>query len=381
LRDYESGDWFAVPLGDGRFADTLVVRYAPRVAAAHVFSPAGDLLWAARVYDRPIRERRWARVRAPRQIGFAALPMPNGYALDPRIFEAAVAKLLGGEALIRSRVCAYDLQPPFDAARILSMPPDAIVQWRRQISSDDLQIVARAIEVHPETTIRLYGQAGAQIDEVSRAVRALRWHLDAVAFSKQRTAIESARELTLDARPGGLLGFPNLERLSIRLHGEDLDAVALLGAPKLRSVTISGGSVKNANAFGAKELLEKLDLVDVTLDDVDAVMQLEHLRALRLKRVKRVTSLAALANHPQLQYLALEDLTHVDDLRPLVQIPQLESLELTGAWQFGVGDLALVTEMPGLQRLRVDIGGLRKNAEIYALRPFATPPLFDSLTF
>jgi len=363
-REYRSGEWFAVPIGGRSPVAALVLRLAPRVAGAYVFpeaygeARASEALWAGRVYDRGLRERRWTRIGRLRGFDEAAWPAPRGEVLDAALFEPAIVAALAGQTFERPRRAIYDLQPPFGAARLATLPPDAVVQWRRELSGGDLELVSRAFAARADLTVRLYGRASSQLGDVRPAIPATRWQFG-----------DGVRELAIGA-----------QALAIRLHGDELDARTIEGALQLRSLTVSAGTLVNAAALRDFPRLEKLDLVGVRVDDADAIFTLPNVVALRCKRVERVTSLAALARHPTLRFLALEELTHVDDLRALATIPHLESLEISGAWQFEIEDLSFLRSMPQLERLRVDIGGMRKNAEIYAWRPFAVPPLFDSLT-
>jgi hypothetical protein len=100
--------------------------------------------------------------------------------------------------------------------------------------------------------------------------------------------------------------------------------------------------------------------------------------ALRLARIAGVRSIDALAGRADLRVLSLAGLVHVDSVASIATLPNLESLELTGMWQFAVEDVAFVEHLPSLRRLRLDIGGRRKNVELYRRRSLAEPLPFGA---
>jgi hypothetical protein len=118
--------------------------------------------------------------------------------------------------------------------------------------------------------------------------------------------------------------------------------------------------------------LRVLDVESAGIDDADAAFGLRLLE-LRLANVVPVRTLAALRDHPTLQTLALAGLIDVDDLGPIATITGLESLDLRGFWQCSVDDVAFAASMASLRRLHLDIGGRRKNEEIYRRRSLAEP--------
>ncbi len=77
------------------------------------------------------------------------------------------------------------------------------------------------------------------------------------------------------------------------------------------------------------------------------------------------TSLGELVADESIEDVRLLGLTRVDDLSPLLELPNLRAIELAGMWQFEVGALDALLAIPTLRDIRVDIGGRRKNREVY----------------
>lgn len=107
---------------------------------------------------------------------------------------------------------------------------------------------------------------------------------------------------------------------------------------------------------------EVLDIAGVRFDSAQ-VSSLEKLRALRIARVEQTIDLDALRTQ-RITTLALEHVT-VRDFTALSQWTHLEQLELRGFWQYNVHDVQWLADFPALRRLTLDLGGRRKNAEIY----------------
>ncbi len=62
-----------------------------------------------------------------------------------------------------------------------------------------------------------------------------------------------------------------------------------------------------------------------------------------------------------------------------MRLQKLEQLELDGLWQFDVPDVEPLLAMPALVRAKVDIGGRRKNVELYKRARWAYPWPFESV--
>jgi hypothetical protein len=112
------------------------------------------------------------------------------------------------------------------------------------------------------------------------------------------------------------------------------------------------------------EHLSALDLAQVCVDTWNAFAEIDGLRALRVARVANMPGIEPLLAL-SLASLAIEEQTTLRDLAPLAAMASLEQIELRGLWQYNVDDMAWLYRLPELKRATIDIGGRRKNVEIY----------------
>ena len=100
-----------------------------------------------------------------------------------------------------------------------------------------------------------------------------------------------------------------------------------------------------------------------------------HLRELRSLRLNRITGMrSADALVPvELNTIALEDMHELERVDGLARIASLEQLELLGLWQFEIDDVTWALNSERLRRAEIDIGGRRKNIELYRRAQWAYP--------
>ncbi len=122
-------------------------------------------------------------------------------------------------------------------------------------------------------------------------------------------------------------------------------------------------------------LLEALDCSGIALTSLEFPRTL---RALRLARVTTPVDLRTLAALP-LHTLALEQLREVRGVEALAGWASLEQLEMLGFWQLELDDVMPVVQLQGLVRAEIDIGGRRKNVELYRRAGWAYPWPFELL--
>ena len=184
-------------------------------------------------------------------------------------------------------------------------------------------------------------------------------------------------DLELDGVPANLArtleAFANVKTLRIRARGAAVNASALAGAAETRSARAArcgadGDRIAARSAGVARPRRRSLQP-----STTRTPLSVFALHELRLANVEPVRTLAALRDHPTLQTLALAGLIDVNDLGPIATIAGLESLDLRGFWQCAVDDVAFIASMASLRRLHLDIGGRRKNVEIYRRRSLAEP--------
>jgi hypothetical protein len=116
-------------------------------------------------------------------------------------------------------------------------------------------------------------------------------------------------------------------------------------------------------------LLEALDCSGVALTSLDFP---QSLRALRLAWIATPVDVRELAALP-LRTLALEHLREARGIESLTHFESLEQLELLGFWQFELNDVMPLVQLPHLVRAEIDIGGRRKNVELYRRASWAYP--------
>ena len=124
-----------------------------------------------------------------------------------------------------------------------------------------------------------------------------------------------------------------------------------------------------------RELAEQYPLLEVLECSGVALTSLEFprsLRALRLSRIETKVDLHELSALP-LRVLALEHLRHAIGIEALTRWNSLEQLEMLGFWQLELDDVMSLLELPTLVRAEIDIGGRRKNVELYRRANWAYP--------
>jgi hypothetical protein len=115
--------------------------------------------------------------------------------------------------------------------------------------------------------------------------------------------------------------------------------------------------------------LEVLECTGVALTSLDFPRSLRALRLARIETPVDVRELVALPLHT----LALEHLREIRGVEALAGWDSLEQLELLGFWQLELDDVMPLVNLQHLVRAEIDIGGRRKNVEIYRRANWAYP--------
>ena len=118
--------------------------------------------------------------------------------------------------------------------------------------------------------------------------------------------------------------------------------------------------------------LEHLELNGVALRRASRFLNCPSLHTLRLSRTTGLEKARHVAL-PQLRSLALENVGELTELSVLGEMPALEQLELHGFWQHDLGEMEWLLAMHRLKRVAVDVGGRRKNLELYRRADWAYP--------
>jgi hypothetical protein len=121
--------------------------------------------------------------------------------------------------------------------------------------------------------------------------------------------------------------------------------------------------------------LEALDCSGVALMSLDFPPAL---RALRLAWISTPVDLRELVTLP-LQTLHLEELRELRGVEGLARLTQLQQLEMLGFWQLTLAYVEPLLAHRNLVRAEIDIGGRRKNVELYKRANWAYPWPFEIL--
>jgi hypothetical protein len=121
--------------------------------------------------------------------------------------------------------------------------------------------------------------------------------------------------------------------------------------------------------------LEVLECSGVTLASLEFPPTL---RALRLAWVATPVDLHALKSL-HLETLSLEELRHLRGTDALARMESLRQLEMLGFWQLTLDDVMPLVGLRNLVRAEIDIGGRRKNVELYKRATWAYPWPFEIL--
>jgi len=168
------------------------------------------------------------------------------------------------------------------------------------------------------------------------------------------------------------LGIANLELPPLYVRG----VRAAQPPPDARRLRVAGrGVTLDPRELSRYPRLEVLECADITLRSLDFPPAL---RALRLARIATPVDLREIARLP-LRALALEEMRELRGVGVLAGWESLEQLEMLGCWQLTLDEVMPLAETRNLLRAEIDIGGRRKNAELYKRANWAYPWPFECL--
>jgi len=346
---YRLGDSFALPLGNGQFARSCIVQCEHRVVVIRAW--IGEESWLdLRVSDDAFVLHRWQR---DGNIDLNGTPQPqpeNRYWMHAARAERLVAAALGAPHPRERKIRVRELRDDNAAIALTELDDDCVLTLTERVSNATLERICAAIRNHPRVMIRLDGEAATQLDTLAETP-VTRCSL---AGSVQRIPpITTLRHLDLE-------------------DASQLDAVAS-AFPNLESLRVSQrGAAVNIQSLTSLRNLRSLDLSLVHVADAACFAQLAQLRALRLNRMTGMTTMDALAPLT-LRMLAVEHLYQLQRVESLARISSLEQVELRGLWQFEIAGVQWALECERLMRAEIDIGGRRKNVELYRRAHWAYP--------
>jgi hypothetical protein len=314
---YRVGDSFALPLGDGTFGYAQIERTDHHVITLAYGRDANHLVARARTYDEALVLHRW------KVLARNVCPQSPAPTMDPISC-----------AHVERRAAAVLGVAPFD---------------------DEPRRVRFTHRVAPASSVRVIGVALQRLDKLP---------------------LSETRRLILGGAPGPLPVLERVVDLDIQ-GGADLRAMTA-AFPRVRRLRLGARgervALRDLRDFGDLEVLE---LSDVAMESLAGIGELPKLRALRIVRVDGLRVLSPLAGLA-LRRLAVEQAA-VTDIAVLATCRSLEELELIGFWHVELADAAWLSDMPALVRAEIDLGGRRKNVELYRRAGWAYPwPRFSA---
>ncbi|MDQ2866359.1 MAG: hypothetical protein M3R51_09050 [Candidatus Eremiobacteraeota bacterium] len=335
---YRAGTWVEVPLGDGSFVRACIMRADHHTVdiAAYEDVEAGPVA-VLRVSDGALVLHRWCSVPAPHRVAEHAVENTRwiGAALSERRIAARLRRL----PFIERSIGVRDMRDGGE-------PDGSLLTWGRPLDAPTLLRIERYVRERPATAIRLYGTAVSQLAHIAAWPIA---HLR-VAGEVSGIIMESVRELHLETTVdigAAVACAPNVSTLRIATRDAILDAR-----------TIAQCGITLLDCSGLKRLLH--------------LNALPSLRALRLARIAEEPALDV----PHLRALCIDEVA-ITSLDALHEMPELQQLDLRGLWQLSIQDARSLRSFPQLIRCWVDIGGRRKNIEIYREARWAYPWPFE----
>ncbi len=410
------GQFWSIPLRDGRFACGRVLRIEPRGRTRFI----GALLdWvgdapptAEAIAGRPVLEVGNVHVRA---IGFdgGAIVGERPLEADGITVPTVIDSYWGdGYAVARAEHRFIAGDPPGDDFRQITSPltddmlgparsEHGVVQFDRLPSEDELRRLGEWFRDHPGFRLRAYGSYDGSIRDLEflrffptvrqfsidavwssltslDGLRHLPEDLETLIIGQTRVRLDLAplarfgalRRLYLEGQTKHLeviSGLPSLDDLTLRsITLPDLSL--LLPLTGLRSLDLKLGGTRDLGLLPRIGELRYLELWMVRgLDDVSAIGGVESLRSLFLQALPRVTALPDLSRLTSLRRVHLETMKGLRDLRPLATAPALEEVLLLDMRHLQPDDLRPLVGLPRLRAVTAGLGSLRRNAAASAL--------------
>lgn len=160
------------------------------------------------------------------------------------------------------------------------------------------------------------------------------------------------------------LGIATLELPPLRVHNEWNPPTL----PDARYQRITGRGV----TLDPRSLSPQLEVLDCSGVTLTSLAFPRTLRALRLAWIATPVDLRELAVL-NLQTLHLEELREVRGVDALARFTTLQQFEMLGFWQLTLEDVKPLLDLRNLLRAEIDIGGRRKNVELYKRADWAYP--------
>ncbi len=259
-----------------------------------------------------------------------------------------------------------------------------VVLWHSSAGSSDLEY----LRFFPQlTALRLPDHLTTQLDSLD-GLRHLPTSLQLLQLSPNE------RPLDLDI----LRRFDQLATLGVCGKVRSVDVISRLGTLRelsLRTVRLDDysllaplkqlcnlrllrGSTTDLTHLRDVENLEHLTLFAIRgLTDLDVLPQLGKLRSLDLDSLPRVARLPDLTDARALTHLRLQTMKGLRGIESIASAPNLEELTMTGLPSFDVEDFEPLVGHPTLRAVTINLGGYEKSA---AVRELLGMPMADQTT-
>ena len=411
----QPGQFWGIPLSDGRFACGRVMAAIPKgESGSNTSFIAGLLDWVdteppseESIAGAKLLETGQAHVRAitstssqilgERDLKLDKLEAPShitSYYGDAAMQARAEFVLVLGSPLPTFE--RRNVGHPLKRSQLKPFTTPGVVQCG-ELSTRDMKRLAKFLESQEDVGLRVFGSRET-VD-----LEFLQWFPNLTDLT-----VDNLYELkSLD----GLRHLPsNMRSLGIGDSRKKLDLAVIERFTELRSLHIEGAKT-NIEVIGSFTSLEELSLRSVTLPDLSTLTSLHGLRSLELKlggtkdldllpqvgklehleiwQVKGLTDLSPIADLKHLRYLFLETLNHVESLPDLRGLEVLERLQISGmkllksiepisrapnirhlvlsAPQLRVPDMEALIDHPTLESASIGLGSVKRNDEVSEL--------------
>lgn len=409
------GQFWAIPMSDGRFACGRVLRvdrdrdFGARTMFVGALldwvgaepptsnSIAGAHVLAVGVAHVQVISDNKGTVLGERALALDGIDVPaeiNGYWGTGYPVARAERRFIEGDPPVVDEFREVS-SPLSDEMLRPAVAPTGVVQFRNLLSDDDFARLGEWFAQYPDMKLRAYRSYDDSIRDLEflRHFPTLRrFQADALFVSlgsldglrhlppelEELVIGETERRLDLGvlSRFSGLKTLylerqtKGIEVLSELRSLEDLtlrsitlpDLSLLLPLQRLQSLDIKLGGTRDLGLLPRIGELRYLELWLIKgLSDISAVGDIPTLRYLFLQALRQVDTLPDLAGAESLRRVHLETMKGLRDLRPLATAPALEGVALIDMRHLVPADLQPLVGMPTLKAVSAGLGSHRKN--------------------
>ena len=409
------GQFWAIPMSDGRFACGRVLRVdRDRAFGARTMFVAAVLDWVGdepptvdSIAGAPVLAVGIAHVQVIGDNGGTVLgerALESDGIEDPGRVDAhwgtgypvarAERRFIAGDPQVASEF--REVRSPLTAEMLRpAVGPAGVVQFRTLLADEDFARLGEWFAQYPDMKLRVYGSYDDSIRDLEflrhfptlrrfaadalftslgslDGLRHLPPELEELVIGETEHRLDlgvlsrfsALKTLYLERQTKGievLSGLRSLEDLTLRsITLPDLSL--LLPLRRLQSLDIKLGGTRDLGLLPRIGELRFLELWLIKgLSDISAVGDIPTLRYLFLQALRQVDTLPDLAGAESLRRVHLETMKGLRDLRPLATAPALEEVALIDMRHLVPADLQPLVGMPTLRAVSAGLGSRRKN--------------------